>query len=75
MSNFTETLDPHYYRDAVQRSTDAMAASSNREHRVHSEPCVSIYMPEGRCSFDGRPDTVAINWGTAGSVGTTGSKT
>ena len=63
MNNFTETLDPHYYRDAVERSTECMAASSNREHATRREPCVSIYMPENRCSVDGHPDTVRIAWG------------
>jgi len=64
MSKLTDSLDHCYYRDAVQRSTECMAASSNRDHRVPREPCVSIYMPENRCSVDGHPDTVRIAWGT-----------
>jgi hypothetical protein len=71
MSKLTDSLDLHYYRDAVQRSTECMAASSEREckpRRVPREPCVSIYMPENRCSVDGHPDNVRIDWGTPRST-------
>ena len=63
MSKLQASLDPHHYRDAVERSTECMAASSEREHKPRREPCVSIYMPEGRCTVDGHPDTVKIQWG------------
>lgn len=62
MSKITDSLDLHYYRDAVQRSTECMDASSNRQHAVRREPCVSVYMPEDRCLVDGRPDTVKCDW-------------
>jgi len=64
MNKLADSLEPHYYRDAVHRSTECMDASSNREYKLRREPCVSIYVPEGRCSIDGYPDTVRCDWGT-----------